>query len=398
MSLFNYILIPVEECRFPVSEGGHKNIAWFWLTDSYYYIQLDDVKLFESSKEWQEKYPADFPYDEYPYIRQLEDLFDILPQIAAGITEIAYRFINTIGNWEWLMREVKQWYEVLGDNATDEQEALYDDLNRFLYHSNLDTGYLRFKSMLFFHHVGDRIIICYDFIDKDENDIPVWSAKRGSTEMTWIEFLSEIEDLLNRFFTDMDKQVEDAISSLMNHDYYKGLNVSDSRTGIKTDSVNSLRKEHIQREAYFYDILNKVKNGGYQPYINSEKILKQIEFVRKELLSKILDKPRIQVDYNEMIEDDLILLSREDTKTDSASNEISFYEGMPVGIYSDDNIDENDRIDCIVSDGIAIETPSEWQKNYSQVKWCCRITGRIRFISDIININKINNNEYNRFL
>lgn len=384
MSLFNYILKPVEKCRFPISEDGDKNIAWFWLTDSYYYMKLDDVKLFENSKEWRKIYPAESPYDEYPYIRQLEDLFDILPQIAAGITETAYRYINTIGNWEWLMREVEQWYEVLGDNATGEQDALYEDLIRFLHHGYLDTGYLRFKSMLFFHHVGDRIIISYDFIDKDENGIPVWSAKRGRSEMTWIEFLNEIEDLLNRFFTDMDKQVEDAINSLMHHDYYKKLNVKDFRTGLKTNAVSSLRKEHVQRKAYFYDILNKVKNGGFQPYLDSEKIVKQIEFVRKELLSKILDKPRIQVDYNEMIEDDLILLSRDDTKIDSAGNKISFYKGMPIGIYSDDNIDENDHIDCIIADGIAIKMPSEWQKSCNHVKWCCRITGKIRFMSDEI--------------
>lgn len=361
MPLFNYQLKPVEKCRFPISENGHKNIAWFWLTDCNYYVQLGDVKLFESSKEWLEKYPADSPYDEYPYIRQLEDLFDILPQIAAGVTESAYRFIYTIGSWEWLLREVKQWYECLGDTTTEQQDSLYYDLTHFLYHGYLDTGYLRFKSMLFFHHVEDRMIICYDFTDKDENDIPPWSAKRGKFELTWQEFLIEIEDMLNRFFADMDKQVEDAINGLMNDDYYRELN-----------TISHLKKEHLERKEYFYTILNNVKKENYKQVINFDKIVKQIEFVRKELLCRILDKPRILVDFNELIEEDLILLSQKDTKTDSAGNEIAFREGMPVGIYSDDNIDENNHIDCIIADGIAIKTPFEWQKAYPLVKWCCR--------------------------
>lgn len=384
MRLFNYKLKPVEKCRFPISEDGHKNIAWFWLTDCNYYIQLGDVKLFESSKEWLEKYPADSPYDEYPYIRQLEDLFDILPQIAARITEPAYRFIYTIDSWEWLLREVKQWYEILGDNATQEQENLHDDLIRFLYHSHLDTGYLRFKSMLIFHHLDDRMIICYDFTDKDENGTPPWSAKRGKFELTWQQFLSEIEDLLDRFFADMDKQVENAIRNLMEDPYYQKLNNKDPQTGLQTNAADHLRQEHAERKQHFYSILGKVKNDNYPSDINSDKIVKQITYMRRDLLNKILDKPRIPVDFNELIENDLILLSRDDIKTDSAGNEISFYEGMLVGIYSDDNIDENNRIDCIIADGIVITTPPEWQKNYNHVKWCCRITGKIRFMSDKI--------------
>ncbi|MDR2918047.1 MAG: DUF5984 family protein [Tannerella sp.] len=373
--IFNYKLQPAEKCRFSISKSGYKNIAWFWLTDSHYYIQLGNVKLFESSKEWQDMYPSDCPYDEYPYIRQLEDLFDILPQIAAGISQTAYRFIYTKGSWEWLLREVEQWYEVVGDNTTEEQENVYSDLIYFLYHGCLNTGYLRFKSLLFFYHVGDKVIIRYDFTDKNEDGLPVWSASHGKFEITWTEFLYEIENLLNRFFTDMDKQVEDAVCNLMNNDYYREFNMKDFRTGEKTNAINALRKEHRERKEYFYSILDKVKKGDYKPDIDFEEIVKQIEFIRKDLLSKILDKPRILVDFNELIEEDLILLSQKDTKADSAGNEISFCEGMPVGIYSDDNLDENDHIDCIIADGTAIRTPPEWQQNYGHVKWCCRIVG-----------------------
>lgn len=49
-----------------------------------------------------------------------------------------------------------------------------------------------------------------------------------------------------------------------------------------------------------------------------------------------LDIPRIYVDLNEMVTEDIVLLSKEDTKMDSEGNIITFYHKMPILIYSDD--------------------------------------------------------------
>ena len=379
--MFNYILKPVKDCAFPITESGKKNIAWFWLTDSCYYIQLGDVRLFEHSQEQQAVSSCEYPYVEYPYIRQLEDLFDILTQLSSGITENAFRLISTKGKCEWLRREVKQWYELLGDDITEEQDDLYCDLLQFLNYGCLDSGYLRFKSGVFFYHIGEKMIIRYDFKDRDEDGLNVWSATAGEFEMTWTEFVKEIENLLHSFFSDMDKQVEDAICNFMNDDYYKSHCVRDIKTGRKVNSIDYLRIEHGERRDYFYNILENVKKGIYQPDMDFDKAISRIEFVHRELLSKILDKPRICVDFNEMIGDNMILLSKEDTKTDSSGNIVSFSEGMPIGIYSDDNLDENDQIDCIIADGIAVRTPPEW-KCYSHVKWCCKVIGKYSYMSD----------------
>lgn len=271
---------------------------------------------------------------------------------------------------------------MLGDHPTAAQENTYDDLMHLLSNGHLDTAYLRYKSGIFFHRIKDKLIILYDFTGKDENNIPVWSATRGKDETTWQTFLQEIENLLHRFFADMHKQVEKAISTLMNHERYKTPTIKEFRSGLKTDAISLLKKEHSDRKTYFYNILNKVKNEEYQSAIHSNKTIKQIESIRKELLSRILDKPRIQVDFNELIEEKLILLSKEDTKTDSAGNPITFAETMPISIYSDDNLDDNNRIDCIIADGTAIQTPPQWKGNYPHVKWCCRITGGYHVMSD----------------
>ncbi len=83
-----------------------------------------------------------------------------------------------------------------------------------------------------------------------------------------------------------------------------------------------------------------------------------------------LNRTRILVDFNELIEENLILLSREDSKLDSMGKLIIFYEEMSIGIYSDDNLDDNGEVDNIIADGIAVRNKTEY---YPYVKWCCLI-------------------------
>lgn len=64
-----------------------------------------------------------------------------------------------------------------------------------------------------------------------------------------------------------------------------------------------------------------------------------------------MDKARIYVDYNEMLDHNTVLLSKEDTKIDSKGNIITFYEGMPISVYSDD-ISDNEEADNLIAEGI----------------------------------------------
>ena len=65
-----------------------------------------------------------------------------------------------------------------------------------------------------------------------------------------------------------------------------------------------------------------------------------------------VDKARIYVDFNEMVDYNTVLLSKDDTKMDSEGNVITFYEGMPVSIYMDD-VDGNGEVDNLVAEGIS---------------------------------------------
>lgn len=85
-----------------------------------------------------------------------------------------------------------------------------------------------------------------------------------------------------------------------------------------------------------------------------------------------MDKARVYVDLNEMVTDDIVLLSKNDTKADSMGRIITFYEGLPVSLYSDD-ASNNGETDNLIFEGIAIKYDLKSYPEWRNVKWCVRI-------------------------
>lgn len=86
-----------------------------------------------------------------------------------------------------------------------------------------------------------------------------------------------------------------------------------------------------------------------------------------------MKEPRLYVDFNEMIEEDLVLLSKTDIKVDSDGKQVELKEGLKIKIYSEDTNDENEQ-DNLIADGYAeLNTFREKLSWTSNVKWNCRI-------------------------
>jgi len=81
-----------------------------------------------------------------------------------------------------------------------------------------------------------------------------------------------------------------------------------------------------------------------------------------------VSKARLYVDLNELVTDNIVLLSKDDSK----GTIITFYEGMPVSIYSED-ISDNGQVDNLVAEGVAIKKDLSSYPNWQHVKWCCQI-------------------------
>ncbi|WP_242499210.1 hypothetical protein [Flavobacterium sp. 140616W15] len=89
----------------------------------------------------------------------------------------------------------------------------------------------------------------------------------------------------------------------------------------------------------------------------------------KRNYQEVIKKSRIYVDFNEMIDFDLVLLSQKDTKLNSDGIEVKLSEGMLIDIYMDDE-QPNGLKDNLIASGIV-------ERNHSGLfeisKWCCRI-------------------------
>lgn len=84
-----------------------------------------------------------------------------------------------------------------------------------------------------------------------------------------------------------------------------------------------------------------------------------------------MKEPRIYVDFNEMVEEDLVLLSKNDTELDSAGNLVQLSENMFVKIYMDD-VDEMGNEDKLIAEGI-VERNAITEGWGAIAKWNCRI-------------------------
>lgn len=85
-----------------------------------------------------------------------------------------------------------------------------------------------------------------------------------------------------------------------------------------------------------------------------------------------MDKARVYIDLNEMVTNDIALLSKNDTKADSMNNIITFYEGLPVSLYSDDASNSGET-DHLIFEGTAIKYDLKCYPGWWHVKWCVRI-------------------------
>ena len=93
-------------------------------------------------------------------------------------------------------------------------------------------------------------------------------------------------------------------------------------------------------------------------------------------------RPLFYVDFNELMDIDVVLLSQTDIKRDADGNDIELVEGLPIAIYCDDNIGENGQPDNLVAEGVVI--PNRYARYFPHVKWCCRIgPNGIRHQSDL---------------
>ena len=96
-----------------------------------------------------------------------------------------------------------------------------------------------------------------------------------------------------------------------------------------------------------------------------------------------MDRARIEVDFNEMVNEDLVLLSKTDIVEDSEGNKIHLKSGNKIYIFEHNKYEDGEE-ELLLADGVAeINIPAingSWSK---ESKWCCRISaGGVKNVSN----------------
>ena len=266
MTLFNFELKSFDKCAMP-SINNSKSLCWFWLTDSEYYLQFENTKIYESNIEWLQKYSISgsvFLY--YHFIRFLEDFFGLLPNLARPIPEKWFHRLSTVTEF----RKKVDSLDLI--EFSEEEDQLFDLLLEFYNLGNLDSGFLATPPLIRFIHFEDQIHIYWDCSRKDETGLTPWLGGIGEYRIPYSDFLLEIEDLLRHFFCAMDKQLNDLKIYLETNpqqtEYilYDLYQERDRKKGISKNGFDYLLEEHQQRKEFFYSILNKTKNNDSPPF------------------------------------------------------------------------------------------------------------------------------------
>ena len=85
--------------------------------------------------------------------------------------------------------------------------------------------------------------------------------------------------------------------------------------------------------------------------------------------SGAVDKPRIRVDFNEIIEENVVLLSKTDEREDSDGNLIQLREGRDVALYEYNHYKDGEE-EYLFAEGVVVA--NTFQENPVAI-WCCRI-------------------------
>jgi len=84
-----------------------------------------------------------------------------------------------------------------------------------------------------------------------------------------------------------------------------------------------------------------------------------------------MKEARLYVDFTEMLEENLVMLSKTDSIKNSVGKHIQLKEGLKVKLYADDLSGCIEKDNLVAEGVVELNTYTGWAQN---VKWNCRIS------------------------
>lgn len=207
MALINFKLKHPDSIA-PWGDAPDTGMDWLGLTEGEYWLDLNKALLYEYTNEVLTG-EEDTPYVEYPLARLTEDLSALFESIATPVPDAFYSIAKSNHYLYRFYGAVQQWLEQLSDEATYDR---YEKAIAWIYNRTLIAMHLTGGPGISFFRNGDKMAIVWKADYLTENNKPVWTAGNGELEMPYESFVRAVEDFGERFFSEMDAQVQLAIA------------------------------------------------------------------------------------------------------------------------------------------------------------------------------------------
>lgn len=248
--------------------GQEPILSWFWLTDGDLWLTFGDQTIYEYSKEAMQYFEdKPTPYSDYYIVRFLEDFTGIFEKISAPIPN---KFYSLTKNIKQFVNNAKEWlaiYDTAKEKHSDFYYEEYDKLLSWAYKRSFDSAHLIGGPYCYFFRHEEKIRIAWETEHILENGICLWTAQDGSYEMNFSDFVNEVKLFGQKFFEEMDKQIE--------------LTLAKEWGNIKIDKA-WLVKEHRQRKLEFEKNLSFLEQDS-----NDETNWTEIEELYKRMTNEI---------------------------------------------------------------------------------------------------------------
>lgn len=209
-----------------------KNLRWFWLTDGFYWMNVDGQKLFENSEEalryWEQEgytYPKQ-DYQkcmDYQVVRLWEDMIEILPTIVHPVLKEFHQLLSQ--PLVKISADSDLFYDYV-DSINETPEYLsnnkYFDKPFYLDGHRLCTMHIGLSPILYFWRFKDsnedNMYIAWDFTQtittESGKEIPMWSATEGHFKLPYESFMQEFNNFHHRLMDAMALKIMEIESNL----------------------------------------------------------------------------------------------------------------------------------------------------------------------------------------
>ena len=193
----------------PTGQAPDLYLSWFWLTDGDLWLTFGDHTIYEYSEEamaYFEDKPT--PYSDYYIVRFLEDFTGVFEKASISIP---YKFYSLTENLKQFKDDAQKWLDINDTDENEHSDFYFDEFDKLIswtYERLFDSAHLIGGPHLSFFRHNDKLRIVWETEHTLENGISLWTAKDGSYEMDFSDFVIQVKTFGDTFFKAMDKRIE----------------------------------------------------------------------------------------------------------------------------------------------------------------------------------------------